>query len=222
MSMRKPRWSFAVLLFLLLAMTFGCVTTDDKIKKSNGHYQEGLANFETDRQKAFISFQQAVQLNPRHKEAHYSLGHLYALQGKYPEAQEEFQKALRVDSDYSEAYNHLGQIYEKLNRWPDAIRSYQHALENPLYATPDIARYNLGLALVHEGDYQAATQAFEDALLVSPPTVPAAAIHLELARAYSKLGYRTQARESLLRVSTLDRGGQYAAEAEKLMERLKP
>jgi Tfp pilus assembly protein PilF len=212
----------AILLILFSIMTSGCVTTDDKVKKSNGHYQEGLANFETDRQKAFISFQQAVQLNPQHKEAHYSLGHLYALQGKYPEAQEELQKALRIDPNYSEAHNHLGQVYEKLGRWPDAISSYRHALENPLYATPDMARYNLGLALVREGDYRAATQALEDALLVTPPTVPAAAIHLELARAYSRLGYHTQARDSLLRVSTLDRGGPYAAEAEKLMERLKP
>ena len=209
---------------LLIGLSFvaaGCVS-EDKIKKSNGYYQEGLANFETDRQRAFISFQKSVQLNPANKEAHYYLGHLYALQEKYSEAEEEFKKALRIDSHYSEAHNHLGQVYEKMDRWSEAIRSYRRALENPLYSTPDLVRFNLGLALVHERDYRAAAQAFEDALLVSPATVPAAAVHLELARAYDKLGFYTRAREALVRVSTLDKGGQYAAEAEKLMERLKP
>ena len=37
---------------MISLMTPGCATTADQVKKSNGHYQEGLANFETDRQKA--------------------------------------------------------------------------------------------------------------------------------------------------------------------------
>ena len=81
---------------------------------------------------------------------------------------------------------------------------------------------NLGRALAHDEDYRAASQAFEDALLLSPSSAPPAAIHLEFGRVYSLLGYYTQARESLTRVSTVNKGGQYAAEAEKLMERLKP
>jgi type IV pilus assembly protein PilF len=220
-SRRPSRYAFEALMVLLPLTVSGCATAD-AAKKANGHYQEGLANIQSDRQQAFVSFQKAVQFNPRHKEAHYSLGHLYAVQGKYKEAEEEFQRALKIDSDYSEAYNYLGQMYEQQNRWPDAIRSYRRALENPLYTTPDIVRFNLGRALAHEGDYRSASQVFEDALLVSPSSVPPAAIHLELGRVYSQLGYYTQAREYLTRVSAVDKGGQYAAEAEKLMERLKP
>jgi tetratricopeptide (TPR) repeat protein len=218
---KSGRYNLVIGVVLIPLVTLGCAT-QDKIKKSNGYYHEGLANFETERQQAFISFQKAIQMNPRHKEAHYYLGHLYALQGKYKEAEEELRTALRIDSDYSEAHNHLGQVYEKMDRWPEAIRSYRRALENPLYTTPDLARWNLGLALAHEGDHRAATQAFEDALLISPPNVPSAAIHLELGRAYGKLGFYRQAREALTRVSNVDKGGQYAAEAERLMERLRP
>jgi len=212
-----------------ILMIAGCVAiavtgcaSEDKIKKSTGYYQEGLANLDADRQAAFVSFQKAVKMNPNHKEAHYSLGHLYALQLKYPQAEEEFREALRIDSEYSEAHNYLGQILERQNRWPEAIEEYRRALTNPLYGTPDLARFNLGRALVHEGDLQTAAQAFEDALLISPPTVPPAVLNLELGRVYAKLGYDTKAKDTLTRVKTQDKGGQYAAEADKLLGRLKP
>jgi len=218
LPMRAYLLTLGLVPILILA---GCAT-EEKIKKANGHYQEGVANLETDRQHAFVSFQKAILINPNHKEAHYSLGHLYALQGKYRQAEEEFREALRVDPDYSEAYNYLGQVLEQQDRWTDAITAYRSALGNPLYTTPDLARFNLGRALMHEGDMQGAIQAFEDALLISPPSVPPVVIHLELGRAYSKLGYDTKARESLIRVTSLDQKGRYAAEAAKLLERLKP
>lgn len=205
---------------LVMAVT-GCAS-EEKLQKSKGYYQEGLANLDVDRQRSFVSFQKAIKLNPNHKEAHYSLGHLYALQAKYPQAEEEFREAVRIDSDYSEAYNYLGQVLERQNRWPDAIRAYRQALSNPLYGTPDLARFNLGRALVHEGDLEGATQAYEDALLISPPTVPAAVLNLELGRVYYKLGYEVKAKETLTRVKAQDKGGQYAAEAGKLLEHLKP
>lgn len=200
----------------------GCATvTEDKMKKAKGYYQEGIANLDADRQQAFVSFQKSIQADPRHKEAHYSLGHLYALQGKYRQAEEEFREAIRIDPDYSEAHNYLGDMLALQDRWTDAIESYRRALSNPLYATPDIAWFNLGLALGHEGDMEKATQAFEDALRITPPNVPPARIHLELGRAYYKLGYDTKAREELTRVSSLDKGGEYAAAAAKLIDRLR-
>ena len=205
---------------LLLA---ACATvSEDKVQKAKGHYQEGIANLETDRQHAFVAFQKAVQLNPNHKESHYSLGHLYALQQKYPQAADEFEHAVRIDPTYSEAHNYLGQVFERQNRWADAIREYRQALGNPLYSTPDLSWFNLGRALAHEGDMEGAVQAFEDATLITPPSVPPAVLALELGRAYSKLGYETKAKETLARVKTLDKGGPYSVEAGRLMERLKP
>lgn len=218
---RRAQASMLMMICLALAVT-GCASSEDKIKKSTGYYQEGLANLETDRQQAFVSFQKAVQMNPNHKEARYSLGHLYALQAKYQQAEGELREALRVDPDYSEAHNYLGQVLERQNRWPEAIEEYRRALMNPLYGTPDLARFNLGRALVHEGDLQGAAQAFEDALLISPPTVPPAVLNLELGRVYAKLGYETKAKETLTRVKTQDKGGQYAAEADRMLGRLKP
>jgi len=205
----------------VMGLLFGCVT-EEKIKKANGYYQEGLSALDTDRQKAFVSFQKAIQTNPQHKEAHYALGHIYASQGKLKQAEEEFQEALRIDPDYSEAHTYLGRVLAEEDRWNEAIKSYRRALNNPLYATPDLARYHLGRALAHEGDMQGAAEAFEDALLVNPPSVPPAMVQLELGRAYYRLGYDTKAREALTRVTSLDKSGEYGAEAGKLLERLRP
>jgi len=225
-SSSAPRFLIPCAVALCLGVMLvlgGCVTVpEDKLKKAKGYYQEGIANLDADRQQAFVSFQKAIQADPRHKESHYSLGHLYALQGKYKQAEEQFREALRIDPDYSEAHNYLGDMLALQDRWTDAIESYRRALSNPLYATPDIAWFNLGLALAHEGDMEKATQAFEDALRITPPNVPPARIHLELGRAYYKLGYDTKAREELTRVSSLDKGGEYAAAAAKLIDRLRP
>jgi type IV pilus assembly protein PilF len=216
-----------LLQILLLVITLsifylaGCAT-EEQVKKADGYYQEGLANLTSDRQRAFVSFQKAIQINPRHRDAHYSLGRLYALQLKFKEAEGEFRDAIRIDPEYSEAHNYLGTVLAQQERWTDAIESYRRALGNPLYATPDLAWYNMGLAYVHEGDMEKAIQAFEDARVVSPPSLPPAQLNLELGKAYYKLGYNAKAREALSRVTDLDKGGQYAVAADKLLERLKP
>ncbi len=207
---------------LLIGGLSGCATSEGSAQKSKGYYQEGLASLEHDQQKAFVSFQKAVKLDPNNKEARYGLGHILAMQGKFPQAEEEFVVATKLDENYSEAYTYLGQVLEKQERWKEAIAAYRHALTNPLYGTPDLARFHLGRALAHENDYQGAMEAFEDALVVNPPNVPPALLNLELGRVYYKLGFERRSRETLTKVVTLDKGGEYAASAKELLARLKP
>jgi len=198
----------------------GCAN-EEVIKKSQGYYQEGIANLSTDRQQAFVSFQKSVQLNPDNKQARYALGHVYAMQGKLSKAEEEFRAAIRIDGDFSEAHTYLGQILFNQNRSDEAIKSYRRALANPLYATPDLARFHLGRALAQQGDFQASMEALEDAVVVTPPNVPPAMTQLELGRVYLKLGYTARAREALEKATTLDQGGEYSAAARELLARLK-
>ena len=207
--------------FGLMSALGGCAANEEAIKKSQGYYQEGLANLEGDRQKSFVSFQKSVQLNPNNKEARYALGHVYALQGKFPQAEEEFREAIKIDDTYSEAYTYRGRILANQGRWEEAIKCYRKALSNPLYATPDLARYHLGRALAHQGDLQASMEMLEDAVMVSPPSVPPALTHLELGRVYYQLGYTTKAREVLQKVKSLDKDGEYGAAATELLARLK-
>lgn len=205
----------------LIGLLGGCANDKEVMQKSQGHYQEGVASLPGDRQKAFVSFQKAVQLNPANKEARYALGHVYTLQGKLSYAEEQFRAAIKIDETYSEAHTYLGQVLANQDRWEEAIQCYRQALANPLYPTPDLARFHLGRALAHQGDLQSSMEALEDAVSASPPSVPPARTHLELGRVYYKLGYTTRAREVLKKVATLDKGGELAEAAEELLRRLK-
>jgi len=218
----QVRVCLLVTVVLVIGWLPGCATSEESVRKSKGYYQEGVASLDYDQQKAFVAFQKAVKLDPNNKEAHYGLGHILAMQGKLTQAEEEFRAATKLDENYSEAYTYLGQVLEKQDRWPEAIAAFRQALTNPVYTTPDLARFHLGRSLAHEGDYQGAMEAFEDALVVSPPNVPPALLHLELGRVYYKLGYERRARESLTKVTTLDKGGENAAAANELLTRLKP
>lgn len=200
----------------------GCATSEETKQQSKGYYQEGMASLESDRQKAFVSFQKAVQLNPDNKEARYGLGHVLVYQGKLAQAEAEFREAIKIDENYSEAHTYLGQVFANLDRWPDAIAEFRRALSNPLYTTPDLARFHLGRALAHEGDFQGAMEALEDALVVSPPNVPPAMLQLELGRVYYRLGFERRAKEALTKVTALDKTGDYAVAAKEILARLKP
>jgi type IV pilus assembly protein PilF len=199
----------------------GCATSEEALKKSEGYYQEGVASLSGDRQKAFVSFQKSVQLNPNNKESWYALGHIYTSQGKLTQAEESFKAAIAIDETFSEAYNYLGQVLVSQNRWEEAIKVYRQALSNPLYATPDKARFNLGMALVHEGKLQLAMEMFEDALTVNPANVPPALTYLELGKVCVKLGYNTRAREALNKVASMEKGGELAIAASELLAQLK-
>jgi len=221
-SIVRPSACPWLVLVLVIGWLPGCATSEGSAQKSKGYYQEGVASLEHDQQKAFVSFQKAVKLDPNNKEARYGLGHILAMQGKVLQAEEELMAATELDENYSEAYTYLGQILEKQGRWTESIAAFRQALANPLYSTPDLARFHLGRLLAHESNYQGAMEAFEDALVVHPPNVPPALLHLELGRAYYKLGFEGRSRETLTKVMTLDKGGEYAAAAKELLTRLKP
>lgn len=204
-----------------LLVLAACATSEEATQKSQGYYQEGLASLNNDRQKAFVSFQKAVQVDPNNKDARYALGHIYAVQGKLKQAEQQFRSAIAIDDVYSEAHTYLGQVLVRQGKWDEAIRSYRTALANPLYATPDLARFHLGLALAHQGDFQGAMDALEDAVTANPASVAPAMTHLELGRVYTKLGYTAKAREILGKVLTMDQGGEYAAAATELLARIK-
>ena len=207
----------------VMSVMSGCATTSEETKqKSQGYYQEGVASLERDRQKAYVSFQKAVQLDPTNKEARYALGHILVYQGKLPQAEAEFREAVKIDENYSEAHTYLGEVLAYQERWKEAIGEFRLALNNPLYSTPDLARYQLGKALAHEGDYQGAMEALEDALAVNPPNVPPAMLQLELGKVYYKLGFERRAKEALTKVTTLDKTGPHAAAAKEILARLKP
>ncbi|MBI5027182.1 MAG: tetratricopeptide repeat protein [Nitrospirae bacterium] len=160
------------LLFTVYCLLFtGCVTTPsvEKIQMAQVHYKLGLAYLTEDRiQEAFVEFQKSIALNPEDKESLNALGLIYTKLEKYSDAISSYRKAIMVDSKFSEAHNNLGVTYTKLEQWDEAIKSFQLALKNPLYATPDTAYSNMGLALYKKGEYLKAMESTKEALKRSP------------------------------------------------------
>lgn len=214
-------WGAVWMCVALLAVA-GCIS-QERIKKADGYFQEGVAVLNNDQQSAYVSLQKALQENPQHRDAHYYVALIYATQEKFKEAEVEIREVIDIDPEYPEAYNFLGQLLVKQNRRPEAIRAFRKAASSPLYTTPDVANYQMGLALELEGDMHGAMQAFEEALKVVPPNVPQALVYLELGRVHYRLGEDSKAREALARAVSLDKekNGAVTAEAKALMERLK-
>ena len=195
----------------------GCATQAkvQRLKESSAHYKLG-ASYLNDQmtQQAFVEFQKSVELNPNERDSHYALGHIYVVQLKYDDAEQEFKKALKIDSTYSEAYNYLGKVYEQRSRQYEqkgelnkakgeldkAIRQYQKALDNPTYATPDIAHYNLGVAYQKKGQMDESMGEYQKAIRINPDHLPA---QYALAQLYADHGKFQEALSSYKEVLRL-------------------
>ena len=185
----RPGSGWARMLVVLMTGSFlaGCVSVETikkREKESDGYYQQGLSVLDTDQQRAFVSFQKAIQANPDNYDAHYALGHVYFLRKEYPNAEREFRACVSLDPNSGDALNYLGRTLVFLARLPEAIEVLRKAVMLPLYMTPDKAYVNLGAALQQQGDIPGAIRAYQDALKIDPPNVPRA---LAIAR---KLGWQ--------------------------------
>ena len=201
----------------------GCAnpeTSKKQVRESEGYYKQGISFLDTDQQRAFVAFQQAIQLNPQNFDAHYALGSIYFQRREFPLAEREFRISVQLNPNSGEALNYLGRTLANLSRWAEAAEVLRRATRLVLYATPDIAYADLGAVLYQQGDVVGAIRAYEDALRIEPPNVPRALVYLELARLYKKQGELSKAREALAQAKALDPSGTTGAEASKLMERL--
>ena len=179
------------------------------------YYQRGSMNI------ALEELRLAVAADPDYATAHGMFGLVYMGLKENQLAQSSFERALGLAPEDPDINHNYGTFLCQTGREAQSLAYFQRALRNPLYATPDLARFHLGRALAHEGDYHGAMEALEDALVVNPPHVPPALSHLELGRVYYKLGFERRAKEALTKVTTLDKNGEYAAAAKELLVKLK-
>ena len=93
-----------------------------------------------------------------------ALAHL----GRAPEAEVALSRAIELGPQNGEAWFHLGVARSLRSEWPEAVSAYRHAVA---YLPDDlIAWHRLGVALAETGDEQAASAAFERALVLSRET----------------------------------------------------
>lgn len=132
-------------------------------------------------------YQQALQLNPHHFEAHNNLAVALQARGDQEGAAHHFQQSLALNPHHAPTHFNYGNLLRQQHALDAAIAQYQQALElQPSYAK---AHNNLGLALSQRGDGPAAVAQYQQAVALDPT----------YAEAYSNLG------------SALQELGQYAA-----------
>jgi len=109
-----------------------------------------------------------VRLDPRNKEIHLALGDVYIRLQDPDKAEEQFKMAVDIDKNYSEAYNFLCYLNYSRERYDAALMYCNKALENVLYATPELAYYNMGKVYFSQRQFDKAVESYKNALLRNP------------------------------------------------------
>src|SRR5207237_8247143 len=121
----------------------------------------------TDYQHAEQAFQEAARLRPGDSSlparASFCSGRAAMLAGDTQRAEQKFQEAIDQDRSLPEPHNALGVIRLESSRYDDAVSEFQTARQAaPRWAFP---HHNLALAYIEKGDFRAALQEYESALV---------------------------------------------------------
>jgi len=176
----------------------GAITDCDAVLKINpnlpkAYLNRGLARFELDDyQNAMDDFNQALQINPNLAEAYLNRGASKVALGEYQAAIADFNQAIHLNPDYAQAYLNrgytrlqLGDNWGSIEDFDEAMRldpaaakaffnQMSHTLNDELNAIED-KNQQLAQGLIvqgnlryESGDYQAALDAYNQALSLDP------------------------------------------------------
>lgn len=84
------------------------------------------------------------------------------------QAEADFRRSLRLDEKNSETHNNYGWFLCQRGKLQESLVQFRGALENPLYATPELAYLNLGLCSSRAGLLKEAETSYQRALLMRP------------------------------------------------------
>jgi len=155
-----------------------------------GYYSQGMMGVALD------EFNEAVQIDPGYAPAHMGVGLVRAALGQDDLADAAFKRALKLDPESSEAHNNYGTFLCARNRIDESVREFMAAVQNPLYATPELAYLNAGICTLKKQDIAAAQTYLNKAVELRPNLAQA---WYELASLSYLQGNTLQARKQLAR-----------------------
>ena len=220
--------------FLLIFLSVVCLVPAEQGTPTEAAraYQTGLqALTRKDDRAALAAFQQAVQLDVSHAEAHYQLGVLYGKRSQWKPAIQALQTAIHLTPDFADAHVRLGEAHligmanakdavEPLQRalqlQPDRFKAHRllgtaylrlnridEAIHHLKQAPQDTeARYLLGLAYFQAEDFRQAIPHF--AAVIRRKNRHAKA-HFNLGNCYLRTGKITEGRAALRTFEKLTR-----------------
>jgi tetratricopeptide (TPR) repeat protein len=93
---------------------------------------------------AINEWKEAIRLDPKLADAHYSLGITLWQSGDFPAAAEQLRAAIQIQPDYAEAYYTLGTVLKQMEKYPEAADALRRAIK----LQPDFAGAHTTLAAV--------------------------------------------------------------------------
>jgi type IV pilus assembly protein PilF len=115
----------------------------------------------------------AISADPKYAPAHSMQALVYMDLQQNELAAKNFQEALRLAPNDSEINNNYGWFLCQTGSPKESIAYFQTALKNPLYETPHVADYNIGLCSLKLNDVNQADDYFQRALRLQPTYAPA-------------------------------------------------
>jgi type IV pilus assembly protein PilF len=199
--------SLRSLLLVMLAPAFasalvGCVSSSSSIEtkvpdqpgKTDSLYR---AKIHTERSSEYFRLgrlavareaaQQAIEALPTHAPAHNMLGIVEMELKQDTSARASFEQALRLAPDDSESLNNYGWFICVRDNPKNALPYFEKALQNPVYATPERAQYNMGVCARRAGDVALAETNLRASLRSRPTFAPAMYELSEIAFTQSKI-----------------------------------
>jgi len=162
-------------------------------------------------EKAFVSVEKALALDPDLAEAHLARGRLlWTPSNHFPhdKAIQEYRRALELNPNLDEARNQLAVVYNHVGLLDESLQQLEQAVAiNP---SNTVARYRIGETLLFQGEYERALSAFRSV----PADANPALIGHQSAWALFNLGRKEEAAatlEQFLKDYPEDNGGLYTS-----------
>jgi len=131
----------------------------DSRRAAEDWYEMGCELEAHDSREALEAYRRAVDLDPRHVDAHVNVGRILHEAGDVHEAEAHYRAALALEPEDATAAYNLGVLLEDVGRRTEATRAYLQAIQaDPEYAD---AHYNLAHLSEEMGRAQAAVKHFQ-------------------------------------------------------------
>lgn len=151
----------------------------------SGQMLESMENYD----EALAQYKKALAKQPDFKGAHYNLGNIFWLEGKWAEAIAEMKQEIPIDANNCLVYWKIGNILLTTKEDPGlALENVERALG----ICPDLAQahLDLGRLLAQKGDFKKAVASYRRVIELSPEEP---SVHFLLATAYRKMGLLNEA-----------------------------
>ncbi len=171
----------------------------------SGQALEGMQNYD----EALAQYKKAIAKQPDFRGAHYNLGNIYWLEGKWTEAIAELKQELSSDPYNCLALWKIGNSL--INTKEDADTALKY-VESSLQLCPNLAQAHLdyGRLLADKGEYQKAVASYRRVVELDPEE---ASVHFLLANAYRKMGLTAEADAEAKIVHEMNQKAQRARES---------